>query len=294
MGLRGSGLVGAGIQHLAAQLIVHSRFEDHGHVVHGAHMLRVVQSHAIGEVGGLTESQLLQLFVHEFHKCLVGSGHIGGKAQRRVGAGGKNGAVEQFPDGHGLAYVQAHHAASVHIAVVCDVDGHGKGIIQIRHMLGGNQKREDLGHGGGGDDRTGLFFRQNGLVVQIHHNGIGAGELLAQLDGLRRLRNGERLFRLCCLGRGLHGLRGCGHHRLLRHIFSRAVGGHGGEQYYKHAAQQEKGRHEQQLTPAALLLLFLSGGCTLGSPGGAFFFGESGGVVSFHRAAPVLCMIFSL
>ena len=50
---RGGGLIGAGIQNLLAQLILHGRFQNHGHIIDRAEMVLVIQAHAIGEVGGV-------------------------------------------------------------------------------------------------------------------------------------------------------------------------------------------------------------------------------------------------
>lgn len=181
----GGGLIGVGAQHLPAQVVAHGGLQNGGHVGDGAGVGLVKQPHAVGEVGGVGEAQILQLVVHHLHKGLVGSGHIGGKAHGRVGAGGEDGAVEQLPDGDGLVNHQPNHAAPVDVAVVGDLSGHGEGVVQIGFLdgLGGHQDRQDLGHGSGIDHRVRALFRQDLMAVQVDQHRIDAGQLLAQLDG---------------------------------------------------------------------------------------------------------------
>ena len=255
-------------------------------------MFRVVQSHAVGEVGGLAEAQLLQLFVHQHNKGLLGPGHVGGKTQGGVGTGGEDGAIQQFPDGNGLAHLQPHHAAVVDVAVVGDVDGHGESVIQVGDVLGTHQEREDLGHGCGADHSPGILFRQYGAVFHIHHHGIGAGELFPQLDGVRCLTGGVNCRRLRLLGRDLrrHGL------GLVRRCFGLLglpLGHPGAQQEQNQYQQQEKGKQLQKLPPAAGLLLFFTGCHARFAPGGPLFFCQWGGVFAVHVRSPVFCVLFS-
>ena len=268
---RGDGLIGAGVQHLPAQFIFHGGFQDHGHVVNGAIMRLVVKPHAIGKVSGLAETQLLQLFIHQYHKGLLGPGHIGCQSQGGVSAGGEDGTVQQFPDGDGLSHFQAHHTAIVDIAVVGDVDGHGEGVIQIGNMFGCHQKGKELGHGRGTDDGPGVLFRHDGPVFHIHHHRIGAGKLLTQLNSVRRLAGGvdrrslrflDDSFHRFCLGLRLHSL-------LLPGF---PLGGPGSQQDQEQYQQQEKGEQLQKLPSPAGLLLFLAGCHAHFAPGGPIFF----------------------
>lgn len=61
----------------------------------------------------------------------LGARHISGQPQRRVRTGGEDGAVEQLTHRDRFVNHQPHHAATVDIAVVGDVDGHGEGVVQL-------------------------------------------------------------------------------------------------------------------------------------------------------------------
>ena len=186
MVLCGGGLIGVGGEDLPAQLVVHGGLQDHRHVLHRAVVVLVIQSHAVGEMGGVREAQLLQLRVHQLHEGLLGAGDIGGQPQGRIGAGGEDGAVEQLPDGDGLIHHQAHHAAAVDVAVVGDVDGHGEGVVQVRlcDLLGGHQHRQDLGHGGRGDHGVGVLLRQDDAALRIQQHSASAGKGVRQLHSV--------------------------------------------------------------------------------------------------------------
>ncbi len=74
---------------LPAQVVVHGGFQDQRHIGDGAGVGFIVKAHAVGEVSGVREAQLLQLVVHHVHKGLVGAAQVVRKAQGGIGAGGR-------------------------------------------------------------------------------------------------------------------------------------------------------------------------------------------------------------
>ena len=146
-------------------------------------MVFIVKAHTICEVGGIGKAELLQFLIHQLYKGLLGSGDIVGKAQGRIGTGGEDGAVQQFPDRNCLSHHKTYHTAVIDIGIVCDVNGHGEGIVQVFHVFCGHQKGQDLGHGGGGDDGVGVFFGQDGIIAQVQNDGIAAIDLISQANG---------------------------------------------------------------------------------------------------------------
>ena len=104
-------------------------------------MVFIVKPHAVGEVGGAGNAQLLQLLVHQFHEGLLGTGHVNGQPQSGVGAGGEDGAVKKFPDRDRFPHHQPHDAAFVDVAVVRDINGHGESVVQMPgSVLGTHQQ----------------------------------------------------------------------------------------------------------------------------------------------------------
>ena len=143
--LGGSGLIGAGVQHLPAQLVFHGRVEDDRHVPDGAVMGLVVQSHAVGEMRGVHNTELLRFLIHQFHESFVGPGDIDSQSQGGIRSGGEDGTIQQLPDCDGLAQLIAYHAAIVDKAVVRDIDGDGNGIIQAFQVFSrNNQLMKDI------------------------------------------------------------------------------------------------------------------------------------------------------
>ena len=180
---RGKRFISPGFEYLPAQVIVQGGFHDQGHIIDSTLMVFIVKAHTICKMGGIGKAKLLQLFVHQLHKGFLRSGDIVGKAQGRIGTGGEDGAVQQFPDRNCLSHHKTYHTAVIDIGIVCDVNGHGEGIVQVFHVFCGHQKGQDLGHGGGGDDGVGVFFGQNGVITQIEDDSILAVDLVAKMNG---------------------------------------------------------------------------------------------------------------
>ena len=140
-------------------------------------------------------------------------------------------------------------------------------------------------------DGAGVLLRQNGPIVHIYHHGAGAGQLLAQLDGVRGFAGG--------VDRWGHGFLwgDCNRFRLrlrLQFWCFPLPGGPGRQQNRQQDQKQEKGEKLQKLPPPAETLFFLSGCHARFAPGGPFFFCQWGGVFAVHVCSPVFCVLFLL
>ena len=283
----GESLIGPGTQHLPAQVVVHGRLQDHRHVGDRALVGLVIQSHAVGEVGGVRDAKLLQLFVHQRHERLLGARHISGQPQCRVRTGGEDGAVEQLTHRDRFVNHQPHHAAPVDIAVVGDVDGHGEGVVQLRFcdVLSGHQNRQDLRHGGGRDHSIRVFLRQDRPGVQVNQDRAAAGKVLSQLDRVRAGHGPSIGLRRRGAGDGCHLKGPFGLNHLRRRLFNQ-LGSHG-HQAYTQNGQQPAG-HQTAKQPPPLFPLLLSAGLRpLGPPGGPLLVRDNGLVLLVHVGAPI-------
>ena len=216
----------------------------------------VIQSHAVGEVGGVRDAKLLQLFVHQRHERLLGARHISGQPQRRVRTGGEDGAVEQLTYRDHFVNHQPHHATPVNIAVVGDVDGHGEGVVQLRFcdVLSGHQNRQDLRHGGGRDHSIRVFLRQDRPGVQVNQDRAAAGKVLSQLDRVRAGHGPGIGLRRRGAGDGCHLKGPFGLNHLRRRLFNQL--GSRGHQAYTQNGQQPAG-HQTAKQPPPLFPLLL-------------------------------------
>ena len=291
MVFRGGRFVLAGVQHLPAQVVFHGGPEDQGHIGDSAVVVFIVKPHAVGKMGSVRNAQLLQLLIHQLHEGLLGTGDVNGQPQGCVSTGGEDGAVKQFPDRDRFPYHQPHDAAFVDVAVVCDIDGHGKSIVQMPgDVLGTHQQCQHLGHGGGADAGTGVLFRQDGAGIFVNENGIAAVDGVIQLDCVRVGGNGvDRRFRLRDRFHRLDGLRGRDV-RLFRQGFCAGTPAEkpGGEGNSADDGDDGQGDGFIKQLPPPFQLPSAPGLCTLTVPGLPLFFGDGGGVVFVHVCAPVM------